>query len=253
MSAEPNPFRSSSMPPRQFGGAPPVIPATIKPFESGHKRAVWTMALLAVAALTSVASAGANYSLYRSVMAGNRNPAVAGGGAIDWANNLAIVGAIAAFCMWTHRVYRNLPALGARGLRYTPAWAVGWLFVPFVNLVIPFFVFSEIWRHSIPAPTDSAGQRGQRVSPLLVGWWIVNILPFVLLLIGIALVGVSTKLFVSLPFGGPPVALISGFVAAVATLGGAVGLIFDRVVVGVAIALLLLFVLFILLLPHVHR
>jgi hypothetical protein len=172
------------MPPRQFGGAPPVIPATIKPFESGHKRAVWTMALLAVAALTSIASAGANYSLYRSVMAGNRNPAIAGGGAIDWANNLAIASAIAAFCMWTHRVYRNLPALGARGLRYTPAWAVGWLFVPLVNLVVPFFVFSEIWRHSIPAPTDSAGQRGQRVSPLLVGWWIVNILPFVLLLIG---------------------------------------------------------------------
>ena len=43
---------------------------------------------------------------------------------------------------------------GAGGLRYTPGWAVGWLFVPFANLVVPYFVFTEIWRNSIPATAD---------------------------------------------------------------------------------------------------
>ena len=74
----------------------------------------------------------------------------------------------------------------ARGLRYTPGWAVGWLFVPFANLVVPYFVFTEIWRNSIPATADASDGSAKRSSPLLIGWWIVNILPFVILVAGLA-------------------------------------------------------------------
>ncbi len=52
------------------------------------------------------------------------------------------------FLMWFHRVYRNLPALGAAGLKYTPGWAVGFWFIPFLNFVRPaqaaFWLISNI-------------------------------------------------------------------------------------------------------------
>jgi len=154
------------------------------------------MALLAVVAVTNIFSAGSSYLLYRSVMADNRNPVVFTGGWVDWADNLAMVGSIVAFCMWTHRVYRNLPALGARGLRYTPGWAVGWLLVPFANLVVPYFVFVEIWKNSVPAPADATEGGVKRTSPLLIGWWIVNILPFVVLIAGVVWFVVATLGFI---------------------------------------------------------
>ena len=112
------------------------------------------MALLIIVAITNGASAFLLYLLYRSAMAGNPAPLDLRSGWLDWANNLAMVGAIVAFSMWTHRAYRNLPA-PARHLKFTPAWAVGWLFVPLANLVVPYFVFSEIWNHSKPAPANS--------------------------------------------------------------------------------------------------
>jgi hypothetical protein len=44
------------------------------------------------------------------------------------------------FLAWLNRAYRNLPALGARGLKFTPRSAVLWWFCPFANLVVPFRV-----------------------------------------------------------------------------------------------------------------
>ena len=35
-----------------------------------------------------------------------------------------------AFLMWIHRVQRNLPALGAGSLRFSPGWAVAYFFIP---------------------------------------------------------------------------------------------------------------------------
>jgi hypothetical protein len=78
------------------------------------------------------------------------------------------------FLMWLHRAYRNLPALGAAGLDTTPGWAVGYFFIPFVNLFKPFQVTSEIWRESMPTPEthDGFGNGSARsYTPALVGWW----------------------------------------------------------------------------------
>ena len=41
----------------------------------------------------------------------------------------ALVIAAIAFLVWIHRAYRNLPAVGATGLKFTPAQAVWWWFV----------------------------------------------------------------------------------------------------------------------------
>jgi hypothetical protein len=46
---------------------------------------------------------------------------------------------------WIFRAAWNVRHLGAKRLEYTPGWSVGWYFVPFANLVIPFRAMREIW------------------------------------------------------------------------------------------------------------
>ena len=46
---------------------------------------------------------------------------------------------------WIFRAAWNLRHLGAKRLEYTPGWSVGWYFVPFANLVMPFRAMREIW------------------------------------------------------------------------------------------------------------
>ncbi|HEV8486769.1 MAG TPA: DUF4328 domain-containing protein [Blastocatellia bacterium] len=54
------------------------------------------------------------------------------------------------FLIWIYRVHRNLPALGVVRPRYSPGWAVGWFFVPIMNLVRPYDVLGELWKDSNP-------------------------------------------------------------------------------------------------------
>lgn len=60
------------------------------------------------------------------------------------------------FCMWLYRASRNLVALGTprHALEYSPGWAVGSFFVPFVNLVVPYRAVRETWAKSEPAVGD---------------------------------------------------------------------------------------------------
>ncbi len=88
------------------------------------------------------------------------------------------------FCMWVHRAYKNLPALGnpPKYLNYSPRWAVGSFFIPLANLILPYIIIKEIWDRSDPRVrtetdlifTPTGG------SPLLLGWWIVWVVSNVL-------------------------------------------------------------------------
>ncbi len=85
---------------------------------------------------------------------------------------VAIVAAIL-FLVWIYRAHRNLPALGASGLKYSPKWAVGGWFIPIMNFWRPYQVTAEIWKASDPEVRDRDGQRWQTapVSLLLKFWW----------------------------------------------------------------------------------
>ncbi len=77
-----------------------------------------------------------------------------------------------AFLMWIHRAHKNLKAAGIVGLEYTPGWAVGGFFVPFLNLVRPFQVMKEIWAGSEYLSADPRPKIWRSVPPSpLVGWW----------------------------------------------------------------------------------
>ena len=41
------------------------------------------------------------------------------------------------FYYWFYRAYRNLPALGGRGLEFTPKWVIAYFFIPILALWKP--------------------------------------------------------------------------------------------------------------------
>lgn len=75
------------------------------------------------------------------------------------------------FLIWLYKVFKNLPALGANNLEFSPGWAVGWWFIPFANLVKPYQVVSELWRES-DADFDANTFLSNQISvPSIIGWW----------------------------------------------------------------------------------
>lgn len=85
---------------------------------------------------------------------------------------LGLVGAAIAVPVWMHRAFRNLPALGERGMVWSPGWAAGGWFVPFANLVIPYLCLRELWKRF----------GDERLLPQL--YWAACIGSYVLLILG---------------------------------------------------------------------
>ena len=76
------------------------------------------------------------------------------------------------FCIWVHQAYANLIPLGSRRVRFTPGWAVGYFFIPFVNLVRGVQVMRDVWIESQPLPAERAEDATLvRRAPLVNGWW----------------------------------------------------------------------------------
>jgi len=150
------------------------------PFASGHSRAQWVTWLLVVAIvlnLIAIVSVSYQIDLLSKAMSGQTITAAAEAAANDSRQQLigvlqVLVLLVTAmlFLIWLHRAYRNLPALGARNLAYSPQWVVGGFFVPFLNLVRPFQVVREIWNTSDPDVTNDSSPQSTRTPPL-VGWW----------------------------------------------------------------------------------
>ena len=87
-----------------------------------------------------------------------------------------VMGVVAAivFLFWIHRVSWNIRhlRLSSEALaRYTPGWAIGWWFIPFMSLWKPYQVMREIWTRSHP----------ERVrSRLMLVWWIAWVVSSIL-------------------------------------------------------------------------
>lgn len=73
------------------------------------------------------------------------------------------------YCAWIYRSNKNVRALGAKGLRFTPGWCVGWFFVPIMCLFRPFQAVKEIYRAA--SPEAGAEDWGEVPVPPLIGWW----------------------------------------------------------------------------------
>jgi hypothetical protein len=82
--------------------------------------------------------------------------------------------ALVLFLRWVHLSYRNLIELGTRDLRFTPGWAVGYWFVPVLNIWRPAEVLGDLWRATDPRADDGAW-RSLRSSPLIGWWWAIGL------------------------------------------------------------------------------
>lgn len=93
------------------------------------------------------------------------------------AATVAFVAAVLAFLAWFVLAYRNLPALGATGLRYGWGWALGGWFVPILNFWRPKQIANDLWRASDPDLRADMGEgwRGRPVPGILRAWWILGL------------------------------------------------------------------------------
>lgn len=77
------------------------------------------------------------------------------------------------FLAWIYRAHKNLRALGATDLKYSPGWAIGGFFIPFLNIVRPYQVVSEIWRASAGETrwSDGAAWIYAQTPIFIAVWW----------------------------------------------------------------------------------
>jgi hypothetical protein len=95
---------------------------------------------------------------------------------------VAVVGGAVTILLWFSRAYRNLPALGAHELTYSPRSAVGWWFVPVVSMVAPLRITIELFKASDPStrPNGRRERRQAALPKLVVTWWIVFLAALIL-------------------------------------------------------------------------
>ncbi|MBL9079603.1 MAG: DUF4328 domain-containing protein [Planctomycetes bacterium] len=74
--------------------------------------------------------------------------------------SLLITGVL--FIAWMHRAFGNAHAAGLRST-HAIGWAIGGWFVPLLNLVRPYQIAAEMWRHAGPERAGPAA-----IAPL---WW----------------------------------------------------------------------------------
>ncbi|HET7339114.1 MAG TPA: DUF4328 domain-containing protein [Candidatus Dormibacteraeota bacterium] len=82
------------------------------------------------------------------------------------------IAAIVFFCMWLHRVVRNMPSLGAPDPRWSPARAVVFCFIPILNWFHPLWSTLDAWRGADASRRwlDLPSRRQLR-PPTLIGYW----------------------------------------------------------------------------------
>lgn len=78
--------------------------------------------------------------------------------------------AVVFFLMWLNRAVKNLEPLGIDEYKYSSGMAVGWWFIPFANLVLPFLVVRDLWKASVPGFTGT-DWKDLSAGPMLGIWW----------------------------------------------------------------------------------
>ncbi|HEY9716016.1 MAG TPA: DUF4328 domain-containing protein [Trichormus sp.] len=79
--------------------------------------------------------------------------------------------ALVLLLFWMHRAVANLLAWKTKGITYSPAWAVGWWFIPVANVYKPFAAMTEVWQASNP-DTETDNWYSSRKNTALIVWWV---------------------------------------------------------------------------------
>ena len=116
-----------------------AVPVHGRPYQSLKARSNWTVGLLlatCVASGLSIVQALSLLDIERQAEAGESISYIVWEQAASTLDGLSVVvfamqfPTAIALLMWVYRASKNLEPLGVQGQRFSPAWAVGWWFVP---------------------------------------------------------------------------------------------------------------------------
>ena len=174
----PEPHPPAPVPaPTPTGWPGPPAPAALEGYLPLRRPARRVRLALGVSILLALASAAANLGhtqAARELAGGGTGDLYLWIGAVQAAWFLVTAGL---WLAWFRRAYLNLPALGARRLRFRPWWAVGAWLVPVFSLFRPKQVLNDIWRASDPdLPPEQGDTWRRRPVAELLGWWWLSFL-----------------------------------------------------------------------------
>jgi hypothetical protein len=89
---------------------------------------------------------------------------------IDTLSLVALACTAVLWLVWLHRAYTNLVFVGSKRVRFSPTWAVGYWFIPLVNVVRAYQVMKDLWLRS-DSRNDRDGYDDLPAPALLRGWW----------------------------------------------------------------------------------
>jgi hypothetical protein len=162
------------------GTPPPDTRAATGTFRSAHGRAQWTVVLLGLTAVMALVSA-VFWAVHIGVLNDYEQGLTSATRALDSENGATALWGFALFMfvptaiawlLWQHRAHANLRALGVANLSFSPGWAVGWWFIPFANIVMPYLTVRELWKAS--NPDAGALEWKARGGAAIVGFWWVG-------------------------------------------------------------------------------
>ena len=167
------PGQNPYQPPGGFGaGGPQGYYPGYSPFSFKSLSTKTTLTVIAI----GLSAIGAPISVGLSSLLDPMNPNVglaAVVGIVALGLGIVSLAAMVMFFIWIYGAAENARALGNEGLQISPGWCIGWWFIPFASLVMPYKAMSEIWRSSDPEARKISTTEWtiRPVSGTIVAWW----------------------------------------------------------------------------------
>ncbi|HLQ96944.1 MAG TPA: DUF4328 domain-containing protein [Pseudogracilibacillus sp.] len=83
------------------------------------------------------------------------------------------IGFIVFFLIWLYRAYAHLQQSSVEGLAHSPRWAIGWYFIPVMNLFKPFSVMKELVLASFHAVSNPEHWKLKKAPGYIMVWWLL--------------------------------------------------------------------------------
>ena len=178
-----NPYESPATPPV---AAPPLVPGAQSPWPYRPASTIvawltglfWTIiVLLALMLATEVLAVTVMSDVIEQFNASGEvaelSPSVIGYfaamGCVGFMTLPIYIAIVVLYCVWINRANKNARSLGAQDMKISPGWSVGWFFIPFANLWMPYKAVREIYLASRPGVKGT--QWMHQGAPAILGWW----------------------------------------------------------------------------------
>jgi hypothetical protein len=91
---------------------------------------------------------------------------------LEWTSVVLYVVTGIGWFVWLSRAYRNVRAIGSRTTDTSPGWAIGYWFIPIINVFRPYQIMKELWLRSAQCNRDPL-DRNKPGAALIGFWWML--------------------------------------------------------------------------------